>query len=137
METSKTEGEKLHKFVTTFNPKSIDHSAMKIINLIVDFPVQKTRQMKLMQFKVRDAFFDEDEDFEQGRKRRFKELQLKIRKRIKELFKGNPHAKIESSIPVLPTMPKNIQSAVGKNRGLFKDNNKEKAKNFTKERVNE
>ena len=137
METSKTEAEKLHKFVTTFNPKSIDHSAMKIINLIVDFPVQKTRQMKLMQFKVRDAFFDEDEDFEQGRKRRFKELQLKIRKRIKELFKGNPHAKIESSIPVLPTMPKNIQSAVGKNRGLFKDNNKEKAKNFTKERVNE
>ena len=137
MDTSKTEGEKLHKFVTTFNPKSIDHSAMKIINLIVDFPVQKTRQMKLMQFKVRDAFFDEDEDFEQGRKRRFKELQLKIRKRIKELFKGNPHAKIESSIPVLPTMPKNIQSAVGKNRGLFKDNNKEKAKNFTKERVNE
>ena len=93
--------------------------------------------MKLMQFKVRDAFFDEDEDFEQGRKRRFRELQLKIKKRIKELFKGNPHAKIESSIPVLPTMPKNIQSAVGKNRGLFKDNNKDKARNFTKERVNE
>jgi hypothetical protein len=93
--------------------------------------------MKLMSFKVRDAFFDEDEDFEQGRKRRFRELQKKIKKRIKELYKGNPHAKIESSIPVLPTMPKNIQSAVGKNRALFKDNNKDKARNFQKERVNE
>jgi hypothetical protein len=93
--------------------------------------------MKLMQFKIRDAFFEDDEDLKQGRRRRFKELQLRIKKRIKELYKGNPHAKIESSMPMLPTMPKNIYSAVGKNRNLFKDVNKERAKNYNKEKKDE
>lgn len=34
-------------------------------------------------------------------------------------------------------MPKIIASAVGKNRSLFKDLNKDKAKNFNKERKDE
>ena len=60
---------------------------------------------------------------------------MKIKKRIKELYKGNPHAKIESSIPMLPTMPRRVGMEIGENRKLFKDYNKDRAKNFKKERV--
>ncbi len=84
---------------------------------------------------MRDTFFEDDEDIAAGRKRRFRDLQLKIRKRIKELYKGNPHAKIESLVPMLPTMPKKIASAVGENRKLFKDFNKDRARNYNKEKV--
>eukprot|EP00347_Sterkiella_histriomuscorum_P008976 403343006 len=135
-DTTSKEAEKLHHFITNFNPDSIDLS-LRVIPLIENFPQTKTKEIKLCNFKIREAFFDDDEDFKTGRKRRFRELQLRIKKRIQELFKGNPHAKIESSIPVLPQMPKVIQSAVGKNRSLFKDSNKEKAKNYNRERKDE
>ncbi|CDW78036.1 UNKNOWN [Stylonychia lemnae] len=135
-ETSTKEGEKLHKFITTFNP-DVEDPVIKLNNLLENFPVSRTRELKLNAFRIREAFFDDDEDLKAGRKRRFKELQIRIKKRIRELYKGNPHAKIESSIPVLPQMPKMIASAVGKNRMLFKDVNKERAKNYNKERKDE
>jgi hypothetical protein len=40
-------------------------------------------------------------------------------------------------MPMLPTMPKNIYSAVGKYRAIFKDVNKDRAKNYNKERKDE
>jgi hypothetical protein len=36
---------------------------------------------------------------------------------------------------MLPTMPKKIASAVGENRKLFKDVNRDRAKNYNKEKV--
>jgi hypothetical protein len=84
----------------------------------------------LRTFKVRDNFFEEEEDSGAAKKRRYLDLKRKIKRRIKALFQGSPHAKIESSMPMLPTMPKCIFSAVGEKRKLFKDSMKEKAKNF-------
>lgn len=46
------------------------------------------------------------------------------------MYAGDVHAKIESAMPMLPTMPKVISSAVGKYRKLFKDNNKDRARNI-------
>ena len=103
---------------------------MKVAPLIDNFSQTKTQELKLKAFRVRDTFFEEDEDLKTARRRRFKELQVRIRSRLKELYKGNPHAKIESSMPALPNMPKKIGSALGKSRRFFKDVNKEKARNF-------
>lgn len=36
---------------------------------------------------------------------------------------------------MLPTMPRRIGMEIGENRKLFKDNNKDRAKNFNKEKV--
>lgn len=135
-DTQTREQTKLAQFIQQFRPEDADPS-IKLTNLLDDFPSSRTKQIKLNTFRIRESFFDDDEDFKAGKKRRYRELQLRIKKRIIELYKGNPHAKIESSIPVLPQMPKNIQSAVGKSRFLFKDINKDKAKNFNKERKDE
>ncbi len=63
IDTCRNDAERLHNFIIKFDPKAIDHN-VKVVSMISNFPEQKTRQMKLMQFKVRDAFFDDDEDFE-------------------------------------------------------------------------
>ena len=55
---------------------------------------------------------------------------MKIKKRIHELYQGNVHAKIESAMPMLPSMPKQVYSAVGSKRKLFQDKNKEKARHY-------
>lgn len=44
---------------------------------------------------------------------------------------GNPHAKIETSVRMLPQMPKCIYSAVGNKRRLFRDAFKEKANHYS------
>ena len=105
--------------------------------LPLNFQDNKTQELKLKAFRVRDAFFEEDEDLKAGRDRRFRELHVRIKKRIKELYKGNPHAKIQDSMPVLPSMPKKIGRALGQNRRLFKDQNKDRARLFNRQKVDE
>ena len=56
---------------------------MRVEPLIDNFSQTKTQELKLKAFRVRDTFFEEDEDFKTARRRRFKELQVRIRNRLK------------------------------------------------------
>ena len=72
---------KLQDFIKSFDHIHIDPS-LRLISIREDFPSQRTKEIELKTFKIRDAFFDDDEDLEAGRKRRLKELRLRIKKRI-------------------------------------------------------
>jgi dephospho-CoA kinase len=64
----------------------LTENGIKVTQIVENFPGKKIRELKLSYFKVKDSFFDDEEELEQAKKRRLKELREKIRKRVYELY---------------------------------------------------
>ena len=92
--TSIKDNARLREFIINFE-KLIQDNMVKITQIVDDFPVQRIRELHLKDFKIKDSFFEEeDQNTEEAKLKKFQMLKEKIKKRIYELYQGNPHAKI-------------------------------------------